>query len=300
MIVPDQQNLKVHFASVENLEQLIAARVAKVRYMLFTAFYLMAPSLLNIKTMWKSKVSPISVPSLIQSSCRHAIMDSGLFTLMFGSMKGQKDQKFLDRWTYGLIDLVQKSGYTGPMVEVDCQKVLGVDRAWYYRKLLKSNLPNRIIHVLHLEDGQSGLDRLIDYSDYLAISVPELRFAKKKHNVVRLAHYIKNKKPEIDLHLLGCTEQNLLSKLKFATSSDSSSWTSPVRYGGIESDKGKFHMNKLWNTSLHSEIWQKCCDEVQSMNLSAEIKLNPKICPPLALQAELLKARYTAQVGSQE
>ena len=42
---------------------------------------------------------------------------------------------------------------------------------------------NRIINVFHKEDGKKGLERLIEFSDYIAISVPELRVigTKKIH-----------------------------------------------------------------------------------------------------------------------
>ena len=57
---------------------------------------------------------------------------------------------------------------------------------------MKIELPdNRIINVFHIEDGMKGLDRLIEFSDYIAVSVPELRILGKKNHTVKLAHYIK-------------------------------------------------------------------------------------------------------------
>ena len=111
-------------------------------------------------------------------------------------------------------------------------------------------MPNRIINVFHLEDGQEGLDRMIEFSNYIAISVPELRFMNKKEYLYRLASYIKNKKPSIDIHLLGFTEKTNLEKLKFCSSCDSSSWISGVRYGEVETLAGKGHIMEGFKIKL--------------------------------------------------
>ncbi len=95
-------------------------------------------------------------------------------------------------------------------------------------------MPNRQINVFHKEDGQKCLDRLIEFSDYIAVSVPELRVLGQKNYTEKIVHYIKNKKPSIDIHLLGCTENKLLKQLSFCTSADSTSHKAPARYGSIQ------------------------------------------------------------------
>ena len=82
---------------------------------------------------------------------------------------------------------------------------------------------------------------MIEFSDYIAISVPELRAIGKKNHCERLTNYIKSKKPSIDIHLLGCTELKLRKSLGFATSSDSTSYLSGNKYGYI---KGR-HINGI-------------------------------------------------------
>jgi len=131
---------------------------------------------------------------------------------MFGGYAGKKDKIFMDKWYEALIEHTLEHAKDAIVVETDSQKVLGVESAWEYRKRMRDDLPNKQINVFHLEDGQKGLDRLIEFSDYLAISVPELRRNSEDHKlgVHRLACYIKNKKPEIDIHLLGCTEVAML------------------------------------------------------------------------------------------
>ncbi len=225
MIVDNQQNIKVHFAGAEDikLHKLIHDQ-ADIHYHLFTVYHFIRKKQKNDKEYIKQ----------IQSISKHTIMDSGLFTLMFGAEKGKKSESFLDAWTDKIIEFIQETGYTGTYVDVDCQKVLGVEKAWEYRERLRRSVPNnRQINVFHIEDGQKGLDRLIEYSDYIAISVPELRAIKKKEYLYRLYSYIKNKKPSIDIHLLGFTEFKGLEKYKHATSCDSVSWKQCSMYGQL-------------------------------------------------------------------
>jgi hypothetical protein len=265
MIVPNQQNIKIHFAATENIPQFVSAKTIGVDYNLLTVFPFISEKIgiKSIKIFADKK--DIEIPQLIHNNSNHSIMDSGLFTLMFGSHKGKKDYQFIDKWYNLLTDFIIESNYRGACVEVDCQKVLGADKAWEFRKRMQNKIKNRIINVFHLEDKQKGLDKLIEYSNYIAISVPELRFAKKKDYVVRLANYIKNKKPEIDIHLLGCTEKRILERTKFCSSADSSSWKSGIRYGYI---KG----NKISNIKKH--VIEKLNKEIKQMSKKLNIEMN--------------------------
>mgnify|MGYP003624843687 CR=1 FL=1 len=239
MIIQNQDNIKVHFAGAEQLNHSISIMAAKVNYGLGTAFPFV------YKMFKNGKIDDRKLIKRISSNYNHFILDSGLFTLMFGSLKGKKDEAYLDKWYECLTDYVLHEEYNGTMVEVDCQKVLGVEKAWEYRIKMQDKVPNRIINVFHFEDGKKGLERLIEFSDYIAISVPELRFIKKKEFLKDLASYIKNKKPEIDIHLLGCTEKKHLSDLDFCTSADSTSWLAPVKFGHIDTLKGMKHIRNI-------------------------------------------------------
>lgn len=226
MIVPNQQNIKVHFAGGENLKlSTMLAEKADVKYFLFTVYPFIRKKQ-NYDTALIEKLQRVS---------RHTIMDSGLFTLMFGAEKGKKSPEFIEDWYQKIVKFVKATGYRGTVVEVDCQKVLGPEKAWEYRRRMKKDLPNnRQINVFHFEDGKEGLDRLIDFSDYIAISVPELRALGKKKHCESIAKYIKNRKHTIDIHLLGCTENKLLKELNYCSSADSTSWKMSQRWGLIE------------------------------------------------------------------
>lgn len=239
MIVENQSNLKVHLATTEIISQGIAAIAGKSNYGLGTAF----PFVYELFN--KGKINDKKTIVRMAKNFNHYILDSGLFTLMFGALKGKKDEAYLNKWYECLTDFVLWEEYKGTMVEVDCQKVLGVEKAWEYRIKMREKVPNRIINVFHIEDGQKGLERLIEFSDYIAISVPELRFCGKKNYLNQVANFIKSKKPSIDIHLLGCTERQKLKELSFCSSSDSSSWISGIRYGQVETLIGKNHINNI-------------------------------------------------------
>ena len=293
MIVENQSNLKVHFATTENISHAISVIAANSNYGLGTAFPFV------YKMFNSGKVGNKKIINEISSNYKHYILDSGLFTLMFGALKGKKDSAYLDRWYECLTDYVLWEGYKGSMVEVDCQKVLGVNKAWDYRIKMKEKMPNRIINVFHIEDQQKGLERLIEFSDYIAISVPELRFCGKKNYLDKIAHFIKNKKPSIDIHLLGCTEKNKLKDLSFCSTSDSSSWISGVRYGQIETSIGKNHINNIKKIILADrfEKWVK----IKNIKFPEfEIPKNKEHIGVLTFAAEESLKIYNQYAGNQD
>jgi hypothetical protein len=287
----DNKQLKFFFAATENISQFVAAKAAKVEYSLMSAYPLIA-SFIGIQAFGIDYgLSKKDIVNIIEKNSTKTILDSGLFTLMFGAHAGNKDKKFIDEWFSNLVDFIKVSGYKGACVECDCQKVLGVEQAWQYRQTMKQLLPdNKIINVYHNEDGKYGLDKMIEFSEYIAISVPELRFSKKLPYCIPLANYIKNKKPEIDIHLLGCTEKKIVSELGFCTSCDSSSWVSPVRYGYLSgnkisslSEEKKQSLIKVYNNTL------------QALNLEA-VTVNDNIKSILTLSAMYHKQKYESYV----
>lgn len=266
-----KDNIKVFFAGSETQNQFEATKNMGIVYHLYTAYPFLermifekpkAPIMAAYE--WQKK-NPYLIPQYIIESSKHCIQDSGLFTLMFGSQKGKKDEKFIDKWYEKLIEFTLKYGKNAICVEVDCQKVLGAEKAWEYRQRMKNDIPNRIINVFHLEDGQKGLDRMIEFSDYIAISVPELRIYKGKtykQDVHRLACYIKNKKPEIDIHLLGCTELKMLKQNNFCTSSDSTTYVASKRFGFVN----KNHVSKIDTEKVKRLVGENVFNTVRQFN----------------------------------
>lgn len=155
---------------------------------------------------------------------------------------------------------------------------------------MKNDLPNnRIINVFHLEDGMKGLDRMIEFSDYIAISVPELRHAGKKKYVYTLATYIKNKKPDIDIHLLGCTELSLLQQCSFCTSADSTSYIAGKRFGNL---CGK-HISSIKTEEVIDLVGKEKYDEIRKYNNETNTNF-------LCLSVEYHKSLYQKYAGCQD
>ena len=288
-------NIKVHFASCEVMGQYLAAKELGVNYGLFTCFPFVERMVFEkakspvIPLRWMNEPA-IQIPQEISTSMRHVIQDSGLFTLMFGARAGQKNDSLVNVWYDKLVEFTLAHGQPVTCVEVDCQKILGVEKAWEFRERMKRDLPNnRIINVFHLEDGQKGLDRLIEFSEYIAISVPELRFANKSAMVPQLAHYIKKKKPNIDIHLLGCTALDTIKQCRFCTSCDSSTWTIGYRYGFIE---GR-HISAIKTEEVKQLVGADKWATINQYN-------NERNTNFLCLSVESLKRKYQKAAGNQD
>lgn len=293
--LPD--NIKVHYAGAEVMNQFLACRELGVNYALYTAFPFVERMVFG---KGKSPIMPlkwmqnpaVDIPALISQSCRHVIQDSGLFTLMFGSQKNiTKDEALVNKWYDNLVQFTLEHGQPVTCVEVDCQKVLGVEKAWEFRERMRRDLPerNRIINVFHLEDGMTGLDRLIEFSEYIAISVPELRFSGKISWVSKLAQYIKSKKPTIDIHLLGCTAVKLLQENTFCTSCDSTTYVVPKRFGFL----GGRHIRNIKTDAIIEYFGKEHFDAVMEYN-------NEQNTRTLLLSIEHCRREYQKACGNQD
>lgn len=287
-------NIKVHFAACEVQNQFLAVRELGVSYGLFTCFPFVERMVFNkgispIMPLRTMKNPATDIPNLATASMKHCIQDSGLFTLMFGSQANKHDGRIIERWYEAMIEFTKTHNSGCTCVEVDCQKVLGVDEAWRFRERMRNDLPNRVINVFHLEDGEKGLDRLIEFSDYIAISVPELRFAKKKNFVYPLACYIKNKKPNIDIHLLGCTELELLHKCNFCTSADSTTYIAGKRFGFLN---GK-HISTIKTAEVKNLVGLEKWNKIAEYNNESNTNF-------LCLSIEWLKQQYKQYAGNQD
>lgn len=305
MIVPNQQNIKVHFAGAENLiRSNLILKAANSNYSLFTIFPFLCNEF-NIKHGYQNAgltYEEVSNNNYVNS--KHCIQDSGLFSLMFGSYKGEKTEKFIIEWYEKLVQTTLNGRYLGTVVEVDCQKVLGVEKAWELRERMKKDLPNnRQINVFHKEDGQKGLDRLIEFSNYIAISVPELRALGQKNYTNKIAYYIKNKKPSIDIHLLGCTENKLLKELNFCSSADSTSWVSFNKFGWFKFNDGKQTFTIKKSNIKKSELEKVYYDKLKEIFNISRIKKSESLMYYHAcdlMQLEYLLKQYNIYAGNQD
>lgn len=291
--LPD--NVKVHFASFENTARANCAVKVGINYALYSAFPFI------FKRIYKKKAWPefnlkwidnpaIQVPRYLNMNFRHVIQDSGLFSLLFGSNKHLAGEDIVYKWYDELVQFTQEHNQDVAVVEVDAQSIIGVEETWRLREQMRKDLPNnRIINVFHFEDGMEGLDRLIEYSDYIAIGSGVVEYQGLFTKPI--CEYIKNKKPEIDIHLLGVTRASVISKIKhLCTSCDSVTWTNAMRFGELgngnrsdwlDTEKVKsFFGDRVWN-NVREALGEK---EARSVLVALENK----------------KRQYTKAVGSQD
>ena len=233
-------NCKVHFVISNDVRQTLAMRSAGANYALFSAY----DFIVGKKESYAAEITP----NLFHFN--HVIVDSGLFTLMFGAKKDQQlEYSDLHDWACRLAQFARENHVeNASWVECDSQKLVGAERTWEIRQEFEALMGDReVINVFHLEDGEEGFDRLVEHSRYIAISVPELRFNRPKRYkqiASTLARRARILKPEIKIHLLGCTEPAMLADNRFVTSADSSSWLSWARYGWAKGGDGH-HVSQL-------------------------------------------------------
>lgn len=280
--LPD--NIKVHFAGLESKNFITAVSEMGVQYGLYSAFQFVQKKLFGKGTT----ESDVQIMEFLASKMKHVIQDSGLFSLLYGAKSHLADRDTIFKWYDALVEWTLEHGQDFAVVEIDCQDILGTDVAWDLRQKMKRDLPDhRIINVFHLSDGVEGLDRLIEFSDYIAVGsgTPNNSGA----TMYEVSSYIKNKKPECDIHLLGCTIPAMLRKCSFCTSSDSIYWKSPLRFGVI----GDYHISNLDTEKCRElvgdEVWQNIHTRANEMSTNAYVAA-----------IEMHKRWYERAAGNQE
>ncbi len=279
-------NIKVHFAGAKNDRTATLLKQLGVSYVLYSAF-----KEVYKKVYGKNVKQMDEIPEFLHNTFLHTIQDSGLFSLLFGSLKGKANASDIYKWYDALIEYTLEHSQPVTCVEVDAQAIIGIEETWRLRERMKKDLPNnRIINVWHLQDGKDGLDRLIEYSDYIAIGAPELRSFNLFQYVYPIAKYIKEKKSEIDIHLLGCTDSNMIKRCSWCTSSDSSFYLHPIRYGHLLKQKVAY----LDPNKIRALIGE---DRYDSMNSVKELTETELI---LCASIEHEKRLYQKYAGNQD
>lgn len=234
-------NIKIHFAGHEQFYNAVFCAKIGIKYGLFSSYPGLCgmlgiapqPQYIKSNNPWSR-----NIPKFNEITFKHSIMDSGIFTLAYSREVSNRGIKInYDSWQDAFVDYIQKHNFNGTIVEVDCQSLTTSEYAWKLRKRLRTQLPNhRIINVFHLEDGKKGLDKLIDFSDYIAFASTELTLKRPQDCVKmipRLIEYTKNKKDDIDIHILGCTNVNILRACRYCTSCDSTSYLASMKFGTV-------------------------------------------------------------------
>lgn len=252
--LPD--NIKVHFAGLESRNFIAATSEMGVSYALYSAFPFVFKKIFS-KTHSVSS-SDLNIPFSLNRKMKHVIQDSGLFSLLYGSKSHLATKDIVFKWYDALVEWTLEHGQEVTAVEIDCQDILGSDIAWDLREKLRKDLPNnRIINVFHLSDGIYGLDRLIEFSDYIGVGSGTPN--NSSSSMYEVSTYIKKRKPTCDIHLLGCTALSTIKKCRFCTSCDSVSWKSPMRFGAI----GDYHISDLDTEKVRKLVGNRVYDTIR-------------------------------------
>lgn len=247
--------MRLHLAGADSVRDMVAALSGSL-----AADATKTPNLLT--SYWYSKLKRGEKGNkewrhLYDTLDANWIIDSGLFTMMFGAGSGK---------TYTLADLrdytkkyvryLKQIRFRHAAVEMDVHKVLGLKALAELRKYFEDNWPvEQTIYTWHIEEGIDGLHKLAKRYPYIAISVPELRAIAKERKqsllmmVLNLLGHIKeaggDNPPKV--HMLGCTQPDLMFNDMYY-SVDSPSWTAPQRWKRVQifSGNGFNAFDKDW------------------------------------------------------
>lgn len=161
---------RFHLAGMEQVLDLPSVKIAGARNVLFSAYPILCdkPGF----PILRPPVPLTDIPTVLAREFDHVILDSGLFTFMFGAGAGTYSASDIISWADRLIDFVAQ--YVPPSiscVEVDCQKLCGPELAWELRRKMRDKLPDHtIINVIHLEDiprlAEGNRKTLQDYAKF--------------------------------------------------------------------------------------------------------------------------------------
>jgi hypothetical protein len=260
--------MKIHFADSGNFDCANLLYKAGVRYTLQT-FFSIEPAIRNGDRTNYELLNKFS----------HIIIDSGLFSIMFGCAKDKPfNAQICNEWKEKYISYINASKFINAhFVELDVQKKLGVEAAWELRLEMKARInKGGMITPYHLEDDNP--DKLIDFADYIAVSIPELRFNVSRKELESITTYITRKASSKGkrIHLLGCTEKKLIKQFNYCYSADSTSWKSATRYGHFKSEiAGNHKTNDLYAANDKIGPFEKKAEKVNYLSaclLLAEYK----------------------------
>lgn len=169
------------------------------------------------------------------------LFDSGLYSV-FGLVKKDPSmdlKKFFSNYAPAYKDYINfvmqsipdKSQSHCFFVNLDTDFLLGLDKTREFNDLLLKNCPTgSIVGTYHAADGKKYLDELIEKFDYIAVADTQKGKSFENDDVAlqyaqSACEYIKNKRPEIKIHVLGRTDELIFKTVgNLADTCDSSSY----------------------------------------------------------------------------
>lgn len=251
--------MRIHLAGAETYEQAECCAASGNKYALVSHWYLSKANDFRIDR----------VSQALNSRNVETIIDSGVFTMMFGAGKGKSyNIESMHDYVDEYLKKVKRYDLTKFfLIECDVHKILGMKAVFELRKKFEKSKMD-VIYVWHLEEGLKGIEKMADRYEYIAIGCPELRKlfkgkdASYKSAVWDLLNRIQKsslKMPRV--HLLGNTvQENMESHLAY--SCDSTSWLSGVKYATAI----LFNGTDLMQTHLRSPLFVQTRDALVEKN----------------------------------
>lgn len=162
------------------------------------------------------------------------ILDSGAFTFMNGKKISKSE---MDSYCQKYIDFVKKY-HIKNYVELDVDALFGTEQAMKYREKLESEIGYQCLPIWHKERGMQAFKQDVEKYDYVGIGGIAMKQIKKSdwEKLKMLTSYARKRHTKI--HAMGFTPSHDVYKYGFY-SSDSSSWSSSMRYGTISNFDGR-------------------------------------------------------------
>lgn len=208
--------MKLHLAGADSARKLVAAVAGSLAadstatpYLLTSYWYSRLQAGDKANGLWRKLYDFVDA---------EWVVDSGLFTMMFGSGRGRTyDIKELRAYTAKYVRYLNEIRFRHYAVEMDVHKVLGMNAVFELRAYLEDHWPvEQTIYVWHEEEGIDGLQRLAAERPYIALSIPELRQVASKRKLdlnmltLNLLRTI-NEAGSPKVHLLGCSQPSVCS-----------------------------------------------------------------------------------------
>jgi len=245
--------VKIFLAGNDGAEYAIVLHALGYPYRLCSYFYLTGP---------RSRARDM-VLDCVRESPPDAewIMDSGLYSFMFGAEKGTLTT-FADYQKYAVdyVAAMKDWGWKHAIVECDVQRVLGVPETNKLRDEVFRPSGLETIYVWHIPEGEEGLTKLAKQERRVALSVPEFRGVLGRglgpHKAIMQGLRLIREAQRADqrVHLLGNTERALVKAPLPADTCDSTSWLAGGQYGN-----GQFFDSKrseVAAASVYSPKWR--------------------------------------------
>ena len=227
-----QYEIKIYSAGY-NIKEIFKA--ANYKYKLLSVFDFTTDYNLKFK---KEILSRQVQAKLIDFNLDDIMIDSGLYSILYGKFKGARDYDYKFFKTYAenyskvinyMQECLKKKGFKRdvPFVEIDCQIILGRKKADEIYKILRKNVDKKtkILRVFKAkEDSKKVLDKLVEEEDYFCISFDrKLRGSPKNFakSSLKFLNYIRNKNKKTKIHFLGIATNPKILIHKTVVSSDS-------------------------------------------------------------------------------